>query len=169
LNAKNRTHSRAQRAQTGSFGSSWLGLPERWSVQGEGRRVFSGPSTRAEFLSFDRGLSATACPNPEAQSAEVEFCRRPAKPEKFGKPEGPQGVGLEKTRRPSPGLRTQQTATQQTATQQTATQQTATQQTATQQTATQQTATQRTIEATQEHPKVEHLKLHPEVKEERND
>ncbi|WP_244263328.1 hypothetical protein, partial [Pusillimonas noertemannii] len=102
---------------------------------------------------------ATACPNPEARSAEVEFCRRPAKPEKFGKPEGPQGVGLEKTRRPSPGLRTQQTATQQTATQQTATQQTATQQ----------TATQRTIEATQEHPKVEHLKLHPEVKEERND
>jgi len=55
----------------------------------------SRPSTRAEFLWFGRGLSATACPNPEPQSGEVEFCRRPAKPEKFGEPEGPQGAGLE--------------------------------------------------------------------------
>ena len=68
---------------------------------------FSGPSTRAEFLWFGRGLSATACSNPEPQSGEVEFCRRPAKPEKFGKPVGPQGVGPEKGTSPLARLRTQ--------------------------------------------------------------
>ncbi|HLU20051.1 MAG TPA: hypothetical protein VKZ66_08840 [Pusillimonas sp.] len=38
---------------------------------------------------FSRGQSATACSSPEARSAEVEFCRRPAEQGTVGEPEGP--------------------------------------------------------------------------------